>query len=306
MSLLYRHLRKHARLVFLALACAGANQLFLLLDPLILRRIIDGYALQARRWDAAGFFRHVGLLLAAAIAAMFLAWLARNYQIDFVNRVARYAGMGIYSEGIGHSLGMPYSAFEDRRSGEIMSTLQAARHAVETFIVSSVNSVFSSLIATAFLIVYAARIHWILVPAYLVALPCVFFASVVLSRKVRAIQVTIVREATRLAGSATESLRNIELVKSLGLAGREVWRLGSAGRCDSRTRADQSALHAPPQLLSRSGGEPGPVWAAPAYAISGFQAADHHRAVLRAIPLLLHALHSHAGDGWNPEPLRRD
>ena len=118
MKLLYRHLRKHKRLVFQALFCAGASQLFLLLDPLILRRIIDGYALQSRRLDAASFFRHVGLLLVAAIVAMSLAWLAKNYQIDFVNRVARYVGIGIYCEGIGHSLGMPYSAFEDQRSGE--------------------------------------------------------------------------------------------------------------------------------------------------------------------------------------------
>ena len=126
MNLLYRHLRKHARLVFQALFCAGANQLLLLLDPLILRRIIDGYALQARRLDVATFFRHVGLLLVAAIAATFLAWLAKNYQVDFVNRVARRVGMAIYSEGIGHSLGMPYSAFEDQRSGEIMGKLQTA------------------------------------------------------------------------------------------------------------------------------------------------------------------------------------
>jgi ATP-binding cassette subfamily B protein len=229
MNLLFRHLRKHARLVFLALFCAGANQLLLLVDPLILRRIIDGYALQARRLEAASFFRHVGLLLVAAIAALFLAWLARNYQIDFVNRVARYVGMGIYCEGIGHSLGMPYSAFEDQRSGEIMSQLQTARRDAESFILSSINLVYSSLIAVIFLIVYAARVHWALVPAYLVALPGVFFATVWLRRRVGAIQVTIVQESTRLAGSATESFRNIELVKSLGLAGREVWRLGQHG-----------------------------------------------------------------------------
>jgi ATP-binding cassette subfamily B protein len=229
MNLLYRHLRKHARLVFQALFCAGANQLLLLLDPLILRRIVDGYALQARRLDAANFFRHVGLLLVAGIAATLLAWLAKNYQIDFVNRVARYVGMGIYCEGIGHSLGMPYSAFEDQRSGEIMSKLQTARRDVESFVLTSVNSVFSSLVAITFLVIYAARIHWVLIPAYLLAVPCVFFASVLLSRKVRAIQATIVRESTRLAGSATESLRNIELVKSLGLGGREAWRLGQRG-----------------------------------------------------------------------------
>jgi ATP-binding cassette subfamily B protein len=229
MNLLYRHLRKHARLVFQALFCAGANQLLLLLDPLILRRIIDGYALQARRLDVATFFRHVGLLLVAAIAATFLAWLAKNYQIDFVNRVSRRVGMAIYSEGIGHSLGMPYSAFEDQRSGEIMGKLQTARHDVEGFVLSSINSVFSSLVGIAFLVIYAARVNWVLIPAYLLAVPCVFFASVMLSRKVRAIQTTIVRESSRLAGSATESLRNIELVKSLGLAGREVWRLGQHG-----------------------------------------------------------------------------
>ena len=229
MSLLFRHLRKHARLVFLALFCAGTNQLLLLVDPLILRRIVDGYALQGRHLQVAYFFRHVGLLLALAIAATFLAWVAKNYQIDFVNRVARHVGIGIYCEGIGHSLGMPYSAFEDQRSGEIMSKLQRARQDVESFVLSSVNSAFSSLIAISFLIFYAARVDWILIPAYLLALPCVFLASVWLSRKVRTIQATIVREASRLAGSATESLRNIELVKSLGLAGREVWRLGQHG-----------------------------------------------------------------------------
>ena len=229
MNLLFHHLRKHARLAFWALFCAGANQLLLLLDPLILRRIIDGYALQARHLGTASFFRHVGLLLVAAITATFLAWLAKNYQIDFVNRVARYVGMGIYCEGIRHSLGMPYSAFEDQRSGEIMSKLQTARRDVETFVVSSINSVFTSLVAIAFLIIYAARINWVLIPAYVLAIPCVFLASVLFSRKVRAIQVTIVRESTRLAGSATESLRNVELVKSLGLAGREAWRLGQRG-----------------------------------------------------------------------------
>ena len=229
MNLLYYQLRKHARLVFLALFCAGTNQFFLLLDPVILRRIIDGYALQARRLDAATFFHHVGLLLVAGIAAVLLAWVAKNYQLDFVNRVTRYVGMGIYCEGIGHSLGMPYSAFEDQRSGEIMSKLQTARRDVESFVLSSINSVFSSLIAIAFLVIYASRIDWVLIPAYLLALPCVFLASVLFSRKVRAIQVKIVRESSRLAGSATESFRNIELVKSLGLAGREVWRLGQRG-----------------------------------------------------------------------------
>jgi ATP-binding cassette subfamily B protein len=47
----------------------------------------------------------------------------------------------------------------------------------------------------------------------------------VLSKKIKAVQKTIVKETTALAGSTTESLRNIELVKSLGLTNQEVGRL---------------------------------------------------------------------------------
>src|SRR5207344_3232931 len=51
--------------------------------------------------------------------------------------------------------------------------------------------------------------------------------SSVLSRKIKTIQKVIVAETTALAGSTTESLRNIELVKSLGLANQEVARLNA-------------------------------------------------------------------------------
>ena len=46
-----------------------------------------------------------------------------------------------------------------------------------------------------------------------------------LSKKIKAVQKKIVKETTALAGSTTESLRNIELVKSLGLTNQEVGRL---------------------------------------------------------------------------------
>ena len=46
-----------------------------------------------------------------------------------------------------------------------------------------------------------------------------------LSKRIKIMQKTIVAETTALAGSTTESLRNIELVKSLGLAHQEVGRL---------------------------------------------------------------------------------
>src|SRR5205814_7905357 len=46
-----------------------------------------------------------------------------------------------------------------------------------------------------------------------------------LSKKIKIIQKNIVGQTTALAGSTTESLRNIELVKSLGLTQQEVARL---------------------------------------------------------------------------------
>ena len=48
-----------------------------------------------------------------------------------------------------------------------------------------------------------------------------------LSKKIKTIQKTIVKETTSLAGTTTESLRNIELVKSLGLTDQEVKRLNN-------------------------------------------------------------------------------
>jgi len=47
----------------------------------------------------------------------------------------------------------------------------------------------------------------------------------VLSKRIKTVQKQIVAETTALAGATTESLRNIELVKSLGLAGQEIARL---------------------------------------------------------------------------------
>ena len=57
--------------------------------------------------------------------------------------------------------------------------------------------------------------------------PLLGVLSSVLSRKIKTIQKVIVAETTALAGSTTESLRNIELVKSLGLAQQEIARLNA-------------------------------------------------------------------------------
>jgi len=62
-------------------------------------------------------------------------------------------------------------------------------------------------------------------PVYLGGTLLIGLVTNLLSKKIKIIQKTIVKETTALAGSTTESLRNIEIVKSLGLTDQEVNRL---------------------------------------------------------------------------------
>ena len=48
-----------------------------------------------------------------------------------------------------------------------------------------------------------------------------------MSGRIKRLQRSIVRETARMAGAITESLRNIELVRSLGLTRQEIGRLRS-------------------------------------------------------------------------------
>jgi ATP-binding cassette subfamily B protein len=73
--------------------------------------------------------------------------------------------------------------------------------------------------------VFAYRIHWSLPIIYFGGIALLMVISNLLSKKVKTIQKTIVTQTNSLAGTTTESLRNIELVKSLGLTGQEVDRL---------------------------------------------------------------------------------
>ena len=72
--------------------------------------------------------------------------------------------------------------------------------------------------------------HWLIAPVYFLTVPVLGLLSSVLSRRIKTIQKVIVAETTALAGSTTESLRNIELVKSLGLGQQEIDRLNGTTR----------------------------------------------------------------------------
>ena len=225
MKVLYAYLRNYAGLVALALVLAAINQIFSLLDPLILRHVIDEYATRFQEYTTGQFFRGVSLLLGAAVGVAFVSRVAKNFQDYYINVITQRIGAQLYSDGIRHSLKLPYSVFEDQRSGETLGRLQKVRSDVEKLISTAINVLFTSLVGILFVMVYAFSVHWVIAPVYFLTVPILGLLSSVLSRRIKQIQKVIVAETTALAGSTTESLRNIELVKSLGLQQQEVDRL---------------------------------------------------------------------------------
>jgi ATP-binding cassette subfamily B protein len=227
MRTLYRYLKPYWRFVLLALFLAAINQIFSLLDPLIFRHVIDRYATQYDKYTRIEFFKGVALLLGMAVGVAFVSRVAKNFQDYFVNVVTQRVGADLYSDGIRHSLALPFQTFEDQRSGETLGKLQKVRSDTERFIAAFVNMVFTTLVGVVFVMVYAFHAHWAIAPAFFLTVPMLAVLSSVLSKRIKTIQKVIVAETTALAGATTESLRNIELVKSLGLAKQEELRLNA-------------------------------------------------------------------------------
>ena len=225
MNLLYQYSKQYWKLFVAALLLATTNQIFSLLDPLIFRHVIDSYATKPHQYTQAQFIRGAGLLLLAAVGVAFVSRVAKNFQDYFVNVIVQRLGAKMYSDGIRHSLDLPYQVFEDQRSGETLGKLQKVRSDVERFITAAINVLFISVVGIVFVMIYAFNVHWSIAPAFLITVPLLGVISSALSKRIKKMQKTIVAETTALAGSTTESLRNIELVKSLGLAHQEVGRL---------------------------------------------------------------------------------
>jgi ATP-binding cassette, subfamily B, bacterial len=227
MRLLYSYLQRYWELIALALALATINQVFSLLDPLIFRYVIDNYATRFSEYTTQEFFRGVTLLLAAAVGVAFVSRVAKNFQDYYISLITQRLGAQLYSDGIRHSLELPYSVFEDQRSGETLGKLQKVRSDVERLISASINVLFTSLVGIIFVMLYASTVHWLIAPVFLLTVPVLGVISSVLSKRIKTIQKQIVGETSALAGSTTESLRNIELVKSLGLGQQEIERLNT-------------------------------------------------------------------------------
>jgi ATP-binding cassette subfamily B protein len=203
---------------------AAVNQVFSLFEPIIFQRIIDEYALRFHEIGRSEFF-HGTILLLLFIGNAFVSRIAKNFQDYYLNTVSQRSGADMYREGVRHSLDLPYMVFEDERSGETLGKLQKARQDTEKLVLETINVVFTSIVIFTFILVYTSLVYWVIPLIFIAMILIVGTITILFSKKIKTIQQTIVAETTALAGATTESLRNIELVKALGLATQEVDRL---------------------------------------------------------------------------------
>ena len=255
MKILFKYLRPYKWLVGLVLLLAAVNIGFSLVDPIIFGRLINLATYHQNKiafsWDSFLFFnesiteevikvkpggivekvmetRHyygVAWLLLASISVAMISRIAKAFQDYFLNLITQKFGATVFTEGLQHAMKLPYQEFEDARSGETLSVLQKVRLDTEKFVSSFINVLFPVIVGIVFVAVYATTIHWSLPLVYFGGIFLLTIISNLLSKKVKTIQKKIVGQTTALAGATTESLRNIELVKSLGLTQQEVSRL---------------------------------------------------------------------------------
>ena len=233
MKILIQYIKPFKGLVFLAFILAAINQTFSLFDPMIFGKLIDGFA-KNPFLDPAGnertqamFLKGVGNMLLLLVGTAMVSRIAKAFQDYTVNVIIQKFGAALFTDGLKHSMQLPYQAFEDQRSGETLSILTKARADCEKFISYVINVVFGIVVSVVFVSVYATRLHWSIIPIYIGGASMIAYVTNLLSKKIKVIQKNIVQETTSLAGTTTESLRNIELVKSLGLTTQEINRLNN-------------------------------------------------------------------------------
>jgi len=237
MKLLLYYLKQHKKPLIIALTLATVNQCFSLCDAIITGKLINKFSAPHLESDAT-FYWHVGdslddfiksllFFIALSIGTAMMSRIAKNFQDYFTNIVIQRTGAQMYTEGIKKALSLPYKDFEDQRSGETLGRLQKVKSDTERFVNLFINLIFQSIIGVVFVLIYAMSIHVLIGPLFIATVPIIAGLSSFLGKKIKKISTQILGETTALAGATTESLRNIELVKSLGLIEQEEKRLNA-------------------------------------------------------------------------------
>ena len=225
MTALRRYLRPHRGLVVFTLALAGVAQVLALVDPLIFGKIVDEYVLNPGGLPEPDLVRGALVWLAVAVGVALAARAASTVQDYLLRLVVSRVGMEMFNDGLKQTLRLSFAELEARSSGETVGLLQKVRTDTERFIDSAVGVLYSSIVGIGFVLWYGTTRNWLLIPVFGIGVTVLGGLTGLLSQKIRTVQRSIVRETARQSGTITESLRNIELVKSLGLTWPEIRRL---------------------------------------------------------------------------------
>src|ERR687890_1637352 len=154
MTILLQYLKPYKWMIVLALLLAAINQVFSMFDPMLIGKLIDKFANHPYHFDAQktmprtqsqfvwGVLGILGLLVGTAMVSR----IAKAFQDYVVNVIVQKFGAKIFTDGLRHSMRLPYQDFEDQRSGETLSILQKVRTDCEKFITSFVNVLFLTLV----------------------------------------------------------------------------------------------------------------------------------------------------------------
>lgn len=228
MRLLLQYLRKYHALLIAAFVLATINQCFSLLDPIIFGKLLNVVIAFPKGEPVHEFLKTTGLLVFASISVAMISRIAKAFQDYTTNLVIQRFGADVYTDGLKHSLQLPYQDFEDKQSGSTLSILQNVRNDSEKFISSFINVFFVGLVGIVFVLIVSMRIYGYMFFIYFGASSLLYIVISFLSKKIKEVQTNITRETNILAGATTESLRNVELIKSLGLTNQEIKRLNTA------------------------------------------------------------------------------
>jgi ATP-binding cassette, subfamily B, bacterial len=129
MKLLLQYLKPYKWLIVLAIVLAAINQVFSLFDPLLIGKVIDKFANHPHSYDAkgiegrdeTGYINGVLLYLGLLVGTAMVSRIAKAFQDYFVNVIIQKFGAKIFTDGLRHSMRLPYQEFEDQRSGETLS-----------------------------------------------------------------------------------------------------------------------------------------------------------------------------------------
>jgi len=225
MKIIWKYLKPFKKWLFLAMGLAAVAQVLELIDPIIFGKIIDNFAVNTGGRSQTELVNGALRLLALAVGIALFARLANAFTDYFTRLVVQKFGLSIFDEGLKQTLRLPYGEFEETSSGHVLSLLQKVRNDNEKFISSFISTLFSAIVGIAFLIWYSITKHWALIPVFLIGVVWLGGLTGLLSRKIKTIQRSVIQETNRMSGAITESIRNIEFVKSMGLTWPEIKRL---------------------------------------------------------------------------------